>query len=65
VRGIQDGRIEVEDLFVFERLGMNDKGKVRGRFRAASQTPKVLERLKIYGVEMPASVFSEVVDVNP
>src|SRR6185503_13011454 len=34
VRGIVDGRIDVHDVFLFERVGVNDAGKVQGRFRS-------------------------------
>ena len=64
VRGIKDDRIDVRDIFLFERLGVTDAGKVQGRFRSSGESPKVLERLKIHGIEIPPSIFDEVVDVN-
>jgi len=64
VRGIKDDRILVQDIFLFERVGVTDAGKVQGRFRSSGETPKVLERLKIYGIELPPAIFDEVVNVN-
>ena len=64
VRGIKDGQIDVQDVFVFDRVGLTDLGKVQGRFRATGEKPAILERLKIHGVELPSSVFSELVEVN-
>ena len=64
VRGIKDDRIDVRDIFLFERLGVTDAGKVQGRFRSSGEPPHVLERLKIHGIETPLSIFDEVVDVN-
>ena len=64
VRGIKDDRIDVRDIFLFERLGVTDAGKVQGRFRSSGESPRVLERLKIHGIEIPPSIFDEVVDVN-
>jgi pilus assembly protein CpaF len=64
VRGIKDDRIVVQDIFLFERVGVTDAGKVQGRFRSSGETPKVLERLKIYGIELPPAIFDEVVNVN-
>ncbi len=64
VRGVQDDRIDVRDIFLFERLGISKDGKVQGRFRSSGEAPKVLERLKVTGIELPQSVFDEVVDVN-
>src|ERR1700730_8646410 len=64
VRGIKDDRIDVRDIFLFERMGVTDAGKVKGRFRSSGEAPKVLERLKVYGIELPPSIFDEVVEVN-
>ena len=64
VLGVKDDRIDVQDVFVFERLGVNDAGKVQGRFRSTGVAPKVLERLKVSGISLPESVFEEVVAVN-
>ena len=64
VRGVRDGHVEVPDIFVFERLGVTDSGKVQGRFRASGETPRILERLKLHGIALPASLFEEQVDVG-
>jgi pilus assembly protein CpaF len=65
VRGVLDDRIDVRDIFVFERTGLNASGQVRGQFRSSGEPPKILERLKIHGIEIPPSIFDEVVEVNP
>jgi len=64
VRGVLEDRVDVRDVFLFERVGLSETGKVQGRFRSSDRLPKVLERLKIYGIEVPQSVFDEVVNVN-
>lgn len=64
VQGIQENRIEVQDIFRFERLGVSDAGKVQGQFRGSGERPKILERLRIHGVEIPPSILDEVVNVN-
>ena len=64
VRGIKDDRIDVRDIFLFERLGVTDAGKVQGRFRASGEPSHLLERLRISGIEIPPSVFEEVAAVN-
>jgi hypothetical protein len=43
---------------------VTDSGKVQGRFRCTNSSPKVLERLRMNGVELDRSVFDESVDVN-
>ncbi len=64
VVGLSDDRIETQELFVFERLGVNDAGKVQGRFRSTGVIPQVMNRLRISGITLPPSVFEEVSEVN-
>jgi pilus assembly protein CpaF len=64
VAGVVDDRVETEDIFVFERVGVAEDGKVQGRFRATGYKPKVLERIRVSGLELPADIFDETLDVN-
>ncbi|MEP6533747.1 MAG: CpaF family protein [Bryobacteraceae bacterium] len=65
VLGVKDDRVDVQDIFVFERTGVNDAGKVQGRFRSSGHSPKILERLRVSGISIDPKVFDEVVEVNP
>jgi len=64
VLGVKDERIEMQDIFVFERIGVTDSGKVHGRFRATGATPRLVERLNVSGIKLPASIFEEALPVN-
>lgn len=64
VRGIEDDRIEAQDIFLFERAGVTETGKVQGRFRSSGEQPKILERLKIHGIDFPVSSLDDVQSVN-
>src|ERR1700674_2531006 len=64
VLGVKDEKVELQEIFTFERVGVTDAGKVQGRFRATGVTPKILERLRISGVQLPSAIFEEVVAVN-
>jgi pilus assembly protein CpaF len=64
VLGVKDDRVDMQEVYVFERIGVTDAGKVQGRFRATGVEPKVLERLKVSGIPLPGSVFEEVLSVN-
>ena len=64
VLGVEDEVVKIQEVFTFERLGVDDAGKVMGRFKAASREPLVLSRIKQYGIQLPPDLFDEVVDVN-
>ena len=64
VLGVRDEQIQLQDIFVFERVGVTDSGKVQGRFRATGAIPRLMERLKVSGIELPATIFEEELAVN-
>jgi pilus assembly protein CpaF len=64
VLGVKDEQIQLQDIFVFERLGVTDSGKVQGRFRATGVIPRLMERLKVSGIELPMSIFQEELPVH-
>ncbi len=57
VVGLDDLDIIVQDIFVFERTGVGDNGRVQGRFRSTGATPACLERFRLSGVSLPPDVF--------
>jgi pilus assembly protein CpaF len=64
VLGVRDERVQIQEIFTFERTGVTDAGKVQGRFRATGIVPKALERLRVSGITLPQNMFEEVVPVN-
>ncbi len=64
VVGIEHGRVEVHDIFFFERVGMTADGKVQGRFRWSGTPPKILQRIRVAGIPLDESVFQQVLEVN-
>ena len=64
VVGVKDDRIDLQEVFTFERMGVTDAGKVQGRFKATGVAPKILDRLRVSGIQLSPAVFEEVVDVN-
>ena len=50
--------ITMQDIFVFERQGMGESGKVLGQFKATGIRPKFADRLKAYGIDLAAMLFS-------
>ncbi len=55
--GMEGDIITVQDIFLFERLGVRKDGKVLGRFRATGIRPKCSEQLLSSGIELPAALF--------
>jgi pilus assembly protein CpaF len=64
ITGMEGDVITMQDLFVFERTGINEKGKVTGRFRATGIRPKASERLAASGIKLPMELFEHVEQVN-
>src|ERR1700730_16651617 len=64
VLGVRNDQVELQEVFTFERVGVTDAGKVQGRFRSTGVKPKILERLRVAGIELSPAVFDEVLEVN-
>src|SRR5215472_10288831 len=63
VTGVADDMVTLQDIFVFERLGIGPNNRVLGRFRATGLHPKFADKLKTNGILLPPSVFEHSVDV--
>jgi pilus assembly protein CpaF len=64
VVGMEQDIITLQDIFLFEKTGLSESGKVRGRFRATGIRPKFYERLKSCGIVLPTQLFQTVVEIN-
>jgi pilus assembly protein CpaF len=62
--GMEGENVTTQDIFVFERSGLTDQGRVIGRFRATGIRPKFSERLRASGIQLPASLFQTVVEIG-
>ena len=65
VTGMETDVVTMQDIFVFEKLGLSEGGKVVGRFAATGILPKFNERLVAAGIQLPVELFDEVVMVDP
>jgi pilus assembly protein CpaF len=57
VTGMEGDIITMQDIFIFERRGIDESGKVRGTFRATGVRPHFSERLSTYGARLRAALF--------
>jgi pilus assembly protein CpaF len=64
ITGMEGDVITMQDIFVFEKMGITQDGKVIGRFRATCVRPKCCERLKMSGIHLPADMFEGVTEVR-
>jgi pilus assembly protein CpaF len=64
ITGMEGDIITMQEIFVFEKAGVTQEGKVIGRFRATGVRPKVSERLLAAGIRLPTSMFEGVVEVK-
>jgi pilus assembly protein CpaF len=63
VTGMEGDVVTLQDIFVFEKRGLNPDGRVVGRFAATGIRPKFYEKLLAAGIRMRADLFDEVVEV--
>ena len=58
VTGMEEDVITMQDVFRFIRSGLDEHGRVIGRFTSTGIRPRVLDRLDDLGLEMPAEIVS-------
>jgi pilus assembly protein CpaF len=54
VTGVESGRIQLQDIFVFVRDGYTTDGKIRGHYTATGAVPEFLEEMIEAGVQTPS-----------
>ena len=64
VVGMEQDVITLQDIFLFEKTGIAESGKVLGRFRATGIRPKFYDRLKSSGITLPPQMFQTVVEIG-
>ncbi len=57
-------QVVMEDLFIFDRSGVTQRGKVVGTFRATGYKPVCLNRMKAYGIHLSPAIFHEEQEVK-
>jgi pilus assembly protein CpaF len=54
ITGMEGETIAMQEVFQFERTGLDASGRVLGRFRHTGIRPRFAERLAQYGMQLPA-----------
>jgi pilus assembly protein CpaF len=53
----------MQDIFVFDRQGSDESGRVRGLFRSTGIRPQFAQRLATAGYQLPPSLFESRMEV--
>lgn len=56
----ENGTSRIVEIFTFKRVGMTQNGDVIGYFTPTGVKPKCLERIKMFGISIPDTLFEPV-----
>ena len=59
ITGMEGETITMQEIFQYERTGVDQQGQVLGRFRPTGIRPRFTERLKACGMQLPRVFFEE------
>src|ERR1700691_3469043 len=62
--GMEGEQVTMQDIFLFEKSGIAENGKVLGKFKATGVRPRFYEKLRSSGIQLPASLFQTVVEIG-
>jgi pilus assembly protein CpaF len=62
--GMEGEQVTLQDIFVFEKLGLTETGRVKGRFRATGVRPKFCDRLAASGQHILPTIFQTMLEVE-
>jgi pilus assembly protein CpaF len=63
VTGMDGEMITLQDVFVFDRSGIDESGKVRGIFHSTGHKPQFTERLATAGCRLSPAIFASRMEV--
>jgi pilus assembly protein CpaF len=59
ITGMEGETITMQEIFMYERTGVDKEGQVIGRFKPTGIRPRFAERLKACGLQLPRVFFEE------
>ncbi|MFZ0036969.1 MAG: CpaF family protein [Candidatus Acidiferrales bacterium] len=59
ITGMESDIVTMQEIFVFQRRGIGEKGEVLGEFIPTGIRPKLAERLEMSGVHLPFEMFEK------
>ncbi len=64
ITGMEGEIITMQEIFRFDKLGLGQDGRVIGRFLATGVRPKVCDRLRESGIQLPPDMFDGQVEIR-
>lgn len=58
VTGMEGEVVTTQDIFTFQQTGIDQQGRIKGRFKASGVRPKFIERFQAYGIPLSDEVFN-------
>jgi pilus assembly protein CpaF len=59
ITGMEGNVIVMQDVFLFNKRGIDEDGKVIGEFMPTGVRPKFSEKLRVAGVDLPSGMFEK------
>ena len=63
ITGMEGDTIAMQDIFSFDRVGIDESGKVRGAFKATGIRPRFAERLATAGCRLRPAMFDSRMEI--
>jgi pilus assembly protein CpaF len=54
---MEGNTVTMQEIFAFEQTGIDENGRVKGRFAMRGFLPKFMERFAALGVPIPYNIF--------
>jgi pilus assembly protein CpaF len=64
ITGIESGVVTLQDIFLFQQTGFDEKHKVIGAHDATGNIPKFIQQLKRRGIDTDMSIFARKAQAN-
>ena len=58
VTGVESGRIQLQDIFVFQQTGIDQAGKTQGYFSGCGFVPEFYDELRRIGIPLDIDIFA-------
>jgi pilus assembly protein CpaF len=64
ITGMDEEVVSMQDIFVFDKQGVTEAGRVIGTFSATGIRPRLADKLQTSGIAVPATLFEHAVRVQ-